>query len=167
MAVSRLLWGALAGLVATGPMTGAMRRMQRHLPPEERYPLPPVEIVDSILAHSGLKTKITPRWEEVLIVLGHYGYGAISGAAYAALTPRKAHWPIARGAGFGLLLWVTSYLGWLPYPAAGHPAPARAQRADAHRPRPVGRRDRRAADASALKGKMIRKSIKRRVIVAV
>jgi len=137
MAVSRLLWGALAGLVATGPMTGAMRRMQRHLPPEERYPLPPVEIVDSILAHSGLKTKITPRWEEVLIVLGHYGYGAISGAAYAALTPRKAHWPIARGAGFGLLLWVTSYLGWLPLlhilrPVTRHPRERSALMLTAH-----------------------------------
>ena len=107
-------------------MTWAMRRMQRHLPPEERYALPPAEIVDSILGHLGLKPKVTPRGEKALILLGHYGYGVLGGAAYAVLTPSRARLPLARGAGFGLLLWATSYLGWLPLlhilkPATQHP----------------------------------------------
>lgn len=122
----RLVWGAVAGLAATVPMTWAMNHMQRHLPPQEQYPLPPVEIVDSMLDQLGLKPNITPRREKVLIVLGHYGYGALGGAAYAALTPGSAFQPLARGVGFGLLLWVSSYLGWLPLlhilrPATRHP----------------------------------------------
>ncbi len=126
MTMTRLFWGAAAGLVATLPMTWAMNHMHRHLPREEQYPLPPVEIVDSLLDQWGLKPKVSPGQEKLMIVLGHYSYGAVSGLAYAALTPADTRRPVARGSVFGLLLWAASYLGWLPLlhilrPATYHP----------------------------------------------
>lgn len=38
---NRVICGALAGVVATAPMTAAMHRMHRRLDRETRYPLPP------------------------------------------------------------------------------------------------------------------------------
>lgn len=126
MAVAHIFRGAMAGLAATAPMTAAMRHMYRRLPQEEQYPLPPAEIADSILQHLGIKPALTAPQEKTLILLGHYGYGALSGAVYAALTPKGVRLPLARGAGFGVLLWAASYLGWLPLlhiltPATQHP----------------------------------------------
>jgi hypothetical protein len=46
---TRLLLGALAGVVGTAAMTVAMRALHRRLPPQHRYPLPPREIVQEVL----------------------------------------------------------------------------------------------------------------------
>ena len=47
---SRLVIGAVAGIVGTMAMTAAMRRLHARLPAAERYPLTPREIVDSAAA---------------------------------------------------------------------------------------------------------------------
>ena len=75
----RLLCGALAGMAATAPMTAAMRRFHGKLPQQERYPLPPREIVSSAvpaLAENAARNSS---------ILAHFAYGALSGAALAAL----------------------------------------------------------------------------------
>jgi uncharacterized membrane protein YagU involved in acid resistance len=119
----RLLTGAIGGLVGTAAMTAAMRRMHRHLPEAERYPLPPREIIQSMA-----RPTEADRWAgegelQDLTLGAHFAYGAATGALYAALRPGDG---IAAGAGYGLLVWAVSYLGWIPglgvlQPATRHP----------------------------------------------
>ena len=47
--------------------------------------------------------------------IAHYGFGTAAGALYAAAAPRSVgRRPAAAGAGWGLMVWAGSYLGWLP-----------------------------------------------------
>ncbi len=114
---SRLIIGAIAGVVGTMAMTSAMRRLHQRLPEDERYPLTPREIVDSAL-QPGEETG------RELTTLSHFAYGAACGALVAAVNPR----PTGReGAAAGVAVWLASYMGWIPAvgllkPATRHPA---------------------------------------------
>lgn len=101
---SRLVVGAIAGAVGTMAMTAAMRQLHRRLPRGERYPLPPREIVDSILAPPDEAARD-------LTLASHFGYGAATGAVLAALNPSAGR---ASGAAYGVAVWAASYLGWIP-----------------------------------------------------
>jgi hypothetical protein len=120
---SRLLLGALGGIAGTVTMTMAMRRMHRRLADDERYPLPPREIIES-MARSPQGHRRTDERELQEITLGaHFAYGAATGALYHLLRPADG---VASGAGYGLLVWAASYLGWIPglailEPATRHP----------------------------------------------
>lgn len=52
--------------------------------------------------------------EKVLTGLGHFGYGALCGAAYGPYAEQTKARPVVSGACFGLGVWAASYLGWLP-----------------------------------------------------
>ena len=114
---SRLLVGAVAGIVGTMAMTQAMRRLHAKLPAKERYPLTPREIVDSA---------VEPAAEASgrdLAVAGHFAYGAACGALLAAANPRMG---TRAGAAAGAAIWLGSYMGWIPAlgvlaPATRHP----------------------------------------------
>lgn len=75
-----------------------------------------------------------------LTLAAHLGYGAAIGAAYGALParmPGAALSPEAKGIVWGLAVWTTSYLGWLPLvhvlrPATEHPARRTALMIAAH-----------------------------------
>ena len=119
----RLVYGSLAGLAATLPMTAAMGRLHRRLPENQRYALPPREIV----AAAGGPERPGAT------LLAHFGYGALTGALFA-LQPRRS--PLV-GAGFGVAVWAASYLGWIPAlgllaPATRHPARRNALMLAAH-----------------------------------
>ena len=119
---SRLLIGAVAGIVGTYAMTAAMNRLHRRLPKEERYPLTPREIIDSAAEKVGAE----PSGETAkdLTTLGHFAYGAACGSLIAAADPKPAK---TAGAAAGVAIWLVSYMGWLPAvgllkPATRHPA---------------------------------------------
>jgi hypothetical protein len=95
----KILAGAIAGLVATAPMTAVMRVLWDKLPEHERYPAPPREIVDR-----------TAGGGQTATLLAHFGYGALCGAVFAASGRRG----VADGILFGLGVWGASYLGLLP-----------------------------------------------------
>ena len=101
----RLVCGALAGIVATGPMTAAMRRFHRELKVNERYPLPPREIVTSTFP--GMPGEVARNTSMV----AHFAYGALSGLALAALRRKPT---VGFGIGGGVGIWLASYLGWVP-----------------------------------------------------
>jgi uncharacterized membrane protein YagU involved in acid resistance len=113
--LDRALLGILAGVAATMAMTATMRRLHTILPDDERYPLPPREIVDNSVAATdehGARSKT---------LLAHFGFGALTGALFALL-------PTTRGGGlaYGLGVWALSYFGWIPAariltPAHRHP----------------------------------------------
>jgi uncharacterized membrane protein YagU involved in acid resistance len=113
---SRLVIGAIAGVVGTMAMTSAMRRLHARLPEAERYPLTPREIVDSTLEPDEAAAR-------ELTTASHFAYGAACGALLAAANPRTG---TASGAGAGVAVWLASYMGWIPAfgilkPATGHP----------------------------------------------
>ncbi len=109
-----LLKGALAGFVATLPMTIFMLATQRFLPKRQQYELPP-EMITKDLAH---RAHIRHHLNKQLILgattASHFGYGAVMGAAFGPLQKRVPLPTIAQGILYGLLVWVASYLGLLP-----------------------------------------------------
>ena len=124
---SRLVIGGIAGFVATMAMTAAMRRLHARLPAKERYPLPPREIVDEVLAPP---RKAAPD----LTLVAHFAYGAGCGALLAAVNPRPGR---VGGALAGGAIWLTSYMGWIPgfailEPATKHPLRRNAAMIAAH-----------------------------------
>ena len=59
-------------------------------------------------------------------LLAHLGYGAATGSLYAVLDPTIPLDSRLKGALAGLIVWMASYLGWLPAlglltPATRHP----------------------------------------------
>jgi hypothetical protein len=118
---SRLLLGAIAGFAGTVVMTATMRRLHRRLPPRERYPLPPREIVDSSARKVGVE--LPNEAAKDITTAAHFAYGAAAGSLVGAASPRVG--PVA-GAMAGVAVWVVSYLGWIPgagilKPATLHP----------------------------------------------
>ena len=115
---SRLVIGAVAGIVGTMAMTAAMRRLHARLPAAERYPLTPREIVDSAAG----RPPDEPAKD--MTVAAHFAYGAACGALLAAADPKPAR---RLGAAAGAAIWLASYMGWVPAlnllkPATEHPA---------------------------------------------
>jgi uncharacterized membrane protein YagU involved in acid resistance len=108
--------GALAGFVATMPMTAVMSRLHRWLPAPERYPLPPRELTEDLPWPGSERSTGT--------LVFHFLYGAAAGGLLGATSRRPG---LMAGAGYGVLVWMGSYLGWIPasrrlVPATRHPA---------------------------------------------
>ena len=121
--MNRYLAGALAGLVATAPMTVAMVALHRRLPREEQYPLPPREITVEMTQKAGVREHLDePEQETRATLANHFGFGAAAGALYAPLAEHVPGPPAVKGIAWGLAVWAGSYLGWLP--AAGLYPPA-------------------------------------------
>ena len=114
---SRLVYGAIAGFVATAPMTAVMYRMHRRLGRKKRYPLPPREIVETVAP----AVEGEPATSTTLVA--HFAYGALSGAALASIDRKPT---IRSGIAGGIGVWAASYFGWIPAfgilkPASRHP----------------------------------------------
>ena len=114
MAESMMLKGALAGFLATAPMTLAMDAMHRQLPAHERYPLPPSDITAELTEEAGVRQHLDPPEHIALTMLAHFGYGAAAGALYGPISRHTGLSPVASGVVFGLGVWTVSYLGLLP-----------------------------------------------------
>ncbi len=84
MKPSRLAVGAVAGLLATVPMTLVMLLVQRRLPWHERRRLPPEQITANLTRKSGLRDVLDYRDEGALAWVLHFGFGATAGTLYAA-----------------------------------------------------------------------------------
>jgi uncharacterized membrane protein YagU involved in acid resistance len=114
-----------------------MEVMHRSLPQHERYPLPPREITEELVAQAGLREQLSEEEHVDLSLLSHFSYGAAAGAVYGVLA-RKYHFSaLSGGITFGLGLWATSYLGWIPAagilrPATQHPPRRTALMVAAH-----------------------------------
>jgi uncharacterized membrane protein YagU involved in acid resistance len=120
--VARVAAGATAGFAATGPMTLVMAAGREGLPEREQYPLPPRTITERTAQAADLGQRMTDAQKEAATAVGHFGYGAATGAVYGVLAPLLPFGPVLNGVAFGLGVWAGSYLGWLP--AAGLHPPA-------------------------------------------
>ena len=120
--VGRALLGVLGGVVGTFAMTAAMRAMHRRLPVNERYPLPPREIIEGGLPEP-VRQKLGEQGRRTTTLAGHFGYGAATGAAYV-MARRNAG--VVEVALYGVFVWAASYLAEMPAlgilePAHRHP----------------------------------------------
>ena len=105
---------ALAGTIATLPMTLFMFATQRFLPEDQRYHLPPEILTREFSQRAHLNWHWSKRRLLGATLLSHFSYGAAMGAAYSPLEERSlipAPWQCIL---FGLGVWATSYLGVLP-----------------------------------------------------
>ncbi len=129
---SRVVIGAIAGFVGTMAMTAAMRRLHARLPGSERYPLTPREIVDRV--GEQLHRPIAGEAAKDVTTAAHFLYGAAMGALISAMNPD----PSKRGGALaGAVVWLASYMGWIPAvgtlePATAHPARRNALMIGAH-----------------------------------
>jgi hypothetical protein len=103
MSREAVILGALAGFVATLPMTATMSRLHQTLPLEERYPLPPRELAEDMPSMAVGRATAT--------LVYHFLYGAAAGALYGGISRRR---DLPTGAAYGIAVWVASYLGWIP-----------------------------------------------------
>ena len=112
--MNNVLAGAAAGVVATVPMTMVMETLHERLPGEVPRPLPPREIAEGLAVKFGISRTLSERDIENLTLALHVGYAALTGALFSMVAPRHTARGVAAGAMFGLGVWATSSLGWLP-----------------------------------------------------
>ncbi len=108
------LRGALAGFAATIPMTAVMVALHRELPQQEKHLLPPEDITSKLAARAGVQKDMSRPLHQMVTWSAHFGFGAAMGLLYRFLTDQVKAPPALKGAVFGLFVWGTSYLGWLP-----------------------------------------------------
>ena len=111
--VNRLASGLLAGAIATIPMTVVMQKLHRW-PYPERDSLPPHQITKKLTARVGVKKHLSESQLSAVTLANHFGYGAAMGGLYSLLFARMPLPRFAKGMMWGLLVWLMSYLGWLP-----------------------------------------------------
>jgi uncharacterized membrane protein YagU involved in acid resistance len=111
---TQLISGAVAGLVATVPMTVAMGMLYRLLPREEQGPLPPQQITDALAHRAGARDGVDETTVGRAAIVNHLGFGAATGAAFGMVAPRVPMATPVSGILFALTVWTVSYAGWIP-----------------------------------------------------
>lgn len=106
--------GALAGTIATVPMTVFMLLMGRILPKWQHYDLPLEELTDELAERAGVKEHLEKPELVAVALIAHFGYGAATGALYPLFAKSVSFPSILKGIVFGLGVWAVSYLGFLP-----------------------------------------------------
>jgi len=109
-----ILGGAVAGAVATGPMTLFMMAAQRFLPLHQRHALPPKAITMDLLDRVNLKHRMNRKQRRRATWVAHVAYGTGVGATYGSFSRFIPVPSPVKGVVFALLVWTGSYLGWLP-----------------------------------------------------
>ncbi len=122
----KMIQGAVAGLLATFPMTIFMLMAWKRLPEREKYPLPPRLITRNLVKEVEPPQKLGNQKLTVLTLLLHFLFGAMTGSLYGMMENRIPFHRIVKGSLYGLSVWSGSYLGWLPAfgilsPATKHP----------------------------------------------
>lgn len=108
------LAGAVAGLLATVPMTVAMEVMFRRLPRRERYALPPSHLTARVIERSEMGRRLPRRPHTALTLAVHFAIGAAGGAAAGPFVRRLPLPRLLTGMVAGIGVWATGYLVSLP-----------------------------------------------------
>ena len=122
-----LVDGGIGGGVATMVMSLVMQGARRAGLVGE---LPPARMAAALLDAVGVRAR--PRWtRDALAVVLHLGFGVAAGALFALLRGRlRLPVPLAlQGIAYGVVVWLVSYMGWVPavglMPAATRDEPRR------------------------------------------
>ena len=106
--------GALAGFIATLPMSIVMLTWHKLLPHSERYPLPPEQITQRLADRFGAERASRGPLRDILSVIGHFAFGASAGSLYVPLVKVSPLPVLLTGLIYGFLVWFVSYEGWIP-----------------------------------------------------
>ena len=106
--------GAIAGFVATIPMTIFMLSTQRLLPKGQRYDLPPELITKNLADKANVKQKMSKTQILAATTVSHFGYGTTMGVLYSLLGRWLPFTSGLKGIVFGLVIWAVSYQALLP-----------------------------------------------------
>jgi len=118
--------GLLAGLIAGIAATAAKSLAEKYYPPRTHgEPEPPEVLAEKIAGHHLDDTTMTVASESI-----HWGFGALTGAAYGALAEFYPAATAKEGASFGLALMTLTHETALP--AMGLSAPAEEQTTREH-----------------------------------
>lgn len=109
-----LLRGAVAGLLATVPMTAAMLVFGALPQRRKREPFPPHQVTAGMTGSLGIWQHADDAQRYALTLISHFGYGALAGAIYGAVVPSQSRRGTGRGVAYALLVWSSAYAGWLP-----------------------------------------------------
>ena len=120
---TNLTKGAIAGFMATLPMSAAMLLMRRWLPWWQQGPLPPHEVTSNTLDAAGLDD-IDEHHHDTATLVSHFGYGAMSGTLYPLVNTLPMP-TVMKSALYGFGIWAASYMGWLPAAGLFDPATKR------------------------------------------
>jgi hypothetical protein len=107
----RLLIGAIAGFVATGPMSAVigLGRLLRLL-----WTPPPEQITSSVAERVGVEPNESSEEFTASWLAAHFLYGAACGALYSLARPALPGSTVQKGLIFGGAVWSVSYLGFIP-----------------------------------------------------
>ena len=116
---AKIARGAIAGFIATFPMTFVLEYFQQRLPFWQRYNLPPGQITQKLVEHKLLRRSVNTPQHRFLTFIMHFGYGASLGTVYEVLfTSKSKHLALGeileRGIIVGAVVWAGNYLGLLP-----------------------------------------------------
>lgn len=101
---SSIVRGALAGAIATVPLTMGLSKAFGRLSP----------VSGTVVSGSTITDATADRFAEKRNIASHFGFGALCGIVYSLVFAKMRARTEARGAVFGLAVWGTSYFGWLP-----------------------------------------------------
>lgn len=109
------LKGALAGLVATGAMTKVAKDWVQIRHPGTELHYHPKTNLQWAVQRLGRREPLPEHAAVPLAQWLHYGYGALVGAGFAVVRGdgSQRFWAV-RGGGYGLLLWLVSFCGYIP-----------------------------------------------------
>jgi hypothetical protein len=105
---------ALAGFIATIPMTIFMLVTQRFLPKGQHYDLPPELITKDVARKMHVRWHMNKAAVLIATLFAHFGYGATMGILYEPVKSRILLPPPLKGIFFGFFVWATSYFVLLP-----------------------------------------------------
>jgi hypothetical protein len=111
-ALTLIAGGALAGAIATGPMSAVMLAAKRA---GLMGKMPPEKITDRLLDRIGWGSR-SKETQDVLASLLHVGFGAAAGSVFSAVERglRLPGPPVLLGMLFGAGVRLVSYRGWVP-----------------------------------------------------
>ncbi|HEY7161441.1 MAG TPA: hypothetical protein VH815_09280 [Acidobacteriota bacterium] len=112
--VRRTLNGAASGFLATFPMTVTMFGIRNALPLFHHHSTPPYKITSKVFRKLQMLAPWETKKKKALTTASHFGYGAAGGVVYSMFANKSELSPAVKGSLFGLLVWVSSYFGWLP-----------------------------------------------------
>jgi hypothetical protein len=121
--VRRLLRGAVAGALATAPMSAVMVGAKQF---GLMGGMPPEKITSTVLRRSGIHP--SEGQQDAAATVLHVGFGTAAGAVFGLMAPKRLIARIPAGMAYGAAVWGVSYMGWVP--AFGIMPPADRDRRD-------------------------------------
>ena len=107
--MSRILRGAIAGALATGPMSAVMAGAKQF---GLMGGMPPEKITSTLLRRAGIHP--TEGQQDAAATALHVGFGSVAGALFGVIAPKRLITRLPVGMAYGAAIWGVSYMGWVP-----------------------------------------------------